>query len=124
MPSAGPEGHYERLSVNRGQGEYQEWFIKGPFNVPGTHDEFNAPNLFGWFRVRAYGENGTVEIQEIQSELFQKNRGGFSSEDPIGDAYRLGAAAQENDREKRRKVSVFIAWMKPPVKLLIYPVRY
>jgi len=135
-----PAAVYEGLSVNKGQGEYKEYFIKAPFPVPGQHGEFQDPNLAGWFRVREYQlgrspdawnramgtvqvgpdqyvrrleggfrfvdeENQTgrqideaeavrllravgfkiprdieepyVEIQEIQSELFQKHKAGF-----------------------------------------------
>ena len=72
-----PEYAYEGLSVNKGQGEYKEYFIKTPFPVPGQHGRFEDPNLAGWFRVRENTETGVLEIQEIQSELFQKNKGGF-----------------------------------------------
>ncbi len=80
-----PEGHehdiasssaYENLSVNQGQGTYKEYYIRTPFPVPGQHGEFQDPNLAGWFRVREHAD-GTLEVQEIQSELFQKNKGGF-----------------------------------------------
>ena len=89
---------YERLSVNAGQGQYAEYFIKAPFAVPGQHGNFQDPNLAGWFRVREFRPSGEtdewvdngikvtpastanhVEINEIQSELFQKNKGGFGS---------------------------------------------
>jgi hypothetical protein len=73
------ESNYESLSVNKGQGEYKEYFIKGPFEVPGQHGSFQDPNLFGWFRVREYADTGTVEVQEVQSELFQQNKGGFGA---------------------------------------------
>lgn len=69
---------YERLSVNRRQGTYGEYFIKLPFAVPGQHGEFNDPNLAGWFRTRAMPD-GSLDVQEVQSELFQKNKAGFES---------------------------------------------
>lgn len=68
-----PLSEYESLTVNKGQGEYKEYFIHTPFPVPGQHGEFQDPNLAGWFRVREYAD-GTLEVQEIQSELFQKNK--------------------------------------------------
>jgi len=73
-----PDPGYERLSVNKGRGEYQEWFIRGKFPVPGQHGSFTEPNLLGWFRVRKMSD-GQLDVQEVQSELFQKNKGGFAA---------------------------------------------
>ena len=109
---------YESLSVNKGQGEYKEYFIKTPFAVPGKHGAFDDPNLAGWFRVREYkytqssldlpwlmdefkmtetearnhidtvfGQKPYIEINEIQSELFQKNKEGFKSGEVRSSAY-------------------------------------
>lgn len=65
---------YENLSVNKGQGEYQEWLIKLPFSAPGQHGALNSANQVGWFRVREYKsatseEHGFIEIQEIQTAM-------------------------------------------------------
>ena len=64
---------YENRSVNKGQGEYKEYFIKTPFPVPGRHGDFDDPNLAGWFRVREY-PRGTTEkrgltIEEARNKL-------------------------------------------------------
>jgi len=56
--------------------EYQELEISTPLITPSIkgHAQFSTPNGIGWVRVWYNKKTGVVEIQEIQSDLFQKGR--------------------------------------------------
>ena len=57
--------------------EYQEIEISTPLITPVIkgHPQFATPNGIGWVRVWYNKKTGAVEIQEIQSDLFQRSRG-------------------------------------------------
>ena len=78
--------YYSNLSAPGGTGrnkyegnpdwEYQELEISTPLITPSIkgHAQFATPNGIGWVRVWYNKKTGVVEIQEIQSDLFQKGR--------------------------------------------------
>ena len=85
--------YYSNLSAPGGTGrnkyegnpdwEYQELEISTPLITPSIkgHAQFATNNGIGWARVWYNKKTGVVEIQEIQSDLFQKGR---DKEDLIG----------------------------------------
>ena len=81
-----PTQYYSNLSAPGGTGrnkyegnpdwEYQELEFKTPLITPSIkgHAKFATDNGIGWARVWYNKKTGVVEIQEIQSDLFQKGR--------------------------------------------------
>lgn len=81
-----PTSYYSNLSapgntgINKYEGnpdwEYQELEFKTPLITPSIkgHAQFATDNGIGWARVWYNKKTGVVEIQEIQSDLFQKGR--------------------------------------------------
>lgn len=75
-----PDNAYSGLTVKHGEGDYKEFYIVGTFPVPGQHGYMDHPNLLGWIRMRDYGS--VFEVQELQSELFQKTGKEILKADP------------------------------------------
>lgn len=86
LPEATPTQHYFNLSSPGGSGrnkyegnpdwEYQELEFKTPLITPSIkgHAKFATDKGIGWARIWYNKKTGVVEIQEIQSDLFQKGR--------------------------------------------------
>ena len=78
--------YYANLSASGGTGvnkyagnpdwEYQELEFKTPLITPSIkgHAQFATEHGIGWARIWYNKKTGVVEIQEIQSDLFQKGR--------------------------------------------------
>lgn len=98
-----PTQHYSNLSApgdtkgkNKYEGnpdwEYQELEFKTPLITPSIkgHAQFSTDNGIGWARVWYNRKTGVVEIQEVQSEVFQKGRDIKSPDEIIQELQKQG----------------------------------
>ena len=98
-----PTQIYSNLSARNNQNEskykaeegweYQELEISTPLITPNIkgHAQFATDNGIGWARVWYNKKTGVVEIQEIQSDLFQKGRDSkdLTSKTKLGGTYKV-----------------------------------